>query len=67
MFLFMALLLSLLAITNVNAYLSYKQAQRRLENLQKEYDALEKEIRIKESELDLLRELIPGINNGGNR
>ncbi|PNE18004.1 hypothetical protein V511_14185 [Mesotoga sp. Brook.08.YT.4.2.5.1] len=67
MFLFMALLLSLLAITNVNAYLSYKQAQRRLENLQKEYDALEKEIRIKESELDLLRELIPGINNGENR
>ncbi|KUK82230.1 MULTISPECIES: hypothetical protein [unclassified Mesotoga] len=63
----MALLLSLLAITNVNAYLSYKQAQRRLENLQKEYDALEKEIRIKESELDLLRELIPGINGGGNR
>ncbi|HNS35226.1 MULTISPECIES: hypothetical protein [unclassified Mesotoga] len=63
----MALLLSLLAITNVNAYLSYKQAQRRLENLQKEYDALEKEIRIKESELDLLRELIPGINNGENR
>ena len=63
----MALLLSLLAITNVNAYLSYKQAQRRLENLQKEYDALGKEIRIKESELDLLRELIPGINNGENR
>ncbi len=63
----MALLLSLLAITNVNAYISYKQAQRRLENLQKEYDALEKEIRIKESELDLLRELIPGINNGENR
>ncbi|HNU23940.1 MAG TPA: hypothetical protein PKN37_06705 [Mesotoga sp.] len=63
----MALLLSLLAITNVNAYLSYKQAQRRLENLQKEYDELEKEIRIKESELDLLRELIPGINNGENR
>ncbi|MBN2220176.1 MAG: hypothetical protein JW697_07865 [Kosmotogaceae bacterium] len=61
MFIFLALLFSLLLITNYNAIARYKQAQRKLENLQREYDALEKEIEIKESELELLRQLAPGM------
>ncbi|PZC52631.1 hypothetical protein LH53_03870 [Mesotoga sp. TolDC] len=67
MFIFLALLISLLLITNIDAVLNYRQVQRRLDNLQKEYDALEREIEIKESELELLRKLVPGNNDGGNR
>ncbi|NLT44281.1 MAG: hypothetical protein GXX80_02080 [Thermotogaceae bacterium] len=67
MFIFLALLISLLLITNIDALLNYRQVQRRLENLQKEYDALKREIEIRESELELLRGLVPGSNDGGTR
>ncbi|MDD2334505.1 MAG: hypothetical protein PHD38_08875 [Mesotoga sp.] len=67
MFIFLALLISLLLITNIDALLNYRQVQRRMENLQKEYDALKREIEIRESELELLRGLVPGSNDGGTR
>lgn len=67
MFIFLALLISLLLITNIDALLNYRQVQRRLENLQKEYDALKREIEIRESELEMLRGLVPGSNDGGTR
>ncbi|MFA6656759.1 hypothetical protein [Mesotoga sp.] len=54
-------------ITNIDALLNYRQVQRRMENLQKEYDALKREIEIRESELELLRGLVPGSNDGGTR
>jgi cell division protein FtsB len=67
LFIFLALLISLLLITNIDALLNYRQVQRRMENLQKEYDALKREIEIRESELELLRGLVPGSNDGGTR
>lgn len=67
MFIFLALLISLLLITNIDALLNYRQVQRRMENLQKEYDALKREIEIRESELEMLRGLVPGSNDGGTR
>jgi type III secretory pathway component EscV len=51
-------LLSLLLITNYNAIMKLKEEKQRLEAMEKRYNELEKQIQIRESELELLRKLM---------
>ncbi|MBP7201309.1 MAG: hypothetical protein GXY62_06965 [Thermotogaceae bacterium] len=58
MFIFLVLLLSLLLITNYNAIAKLKEEKQRLETMEKRYNELEKQIQIREAELELLRKLM---------
>jgi len=51
-------LLSLLLITNYNAIAKLKEEKQRLETMEKRYNELEKQIQIREAELELLRKLM---------
>jgi len=51
-------LLSLLLITNYNAIMKLKEEKQRLEAMEKRYNELEKQIQIREAELELLRKLM---------
>jgi C4-dicarboxylate-specific signal transduction histidine kinase len=67
MFIFLALLFSLLLITNYNAITRLGQARQRLERLESEHEELERRIKIREAELDMLRRLLEDAIPGGNR
>ncbi|MBP8659958.1 MAG: hypothetical protein KBI09_03410 [Mesotoga sp.] len=58
MFIFLVLLLSLLLITNYNAIAKLKEEKHKLEIMEKLYNELEKQIQIREAELELLRKLM---------
>jgi hypothetical protein len=51
-------LLSLLLITNYNAIAKLKEEKHKLEIMEKLYNELEKQIQIREAELELLRKLM---------
>ncbi|HNR79891.1 MAG TPA: hypothetical protein PK411_07960 [Mesotoga infera] len=51
-------MLSLLLITNYNAIAKLKEEKHKLEIMEKLYNELEKQIQIREAELELLRKLM---------
>ncbi len=51
-------MLSLLLITNYNAIAKLKEEKQRLETMEKRYNELEKQIQIREAELELFRKLM---------